>query len=190
MFSTPHPTAHTVPPPILFNAWKHHAGWVRERIASTTGDTLRDLAADVVVIGTKVMDLYTGRLSPWEVGQEVVQHLQTENLLAGDEFGAWVAATDGYRQLDVSDGSRWVLRAGVGDRYVHLHPARYSPYSLRVSGYTMKTAVLATALALSRGLPGADLSTVNAARREYLALPPMARLAPDEGVGEVLQLFA
>lgn len=88
------------------------------------------------------------------------------------------------------DGSRWVLRLGDGERYVHLHTARYSPHSLRVPGVTLKTAIVANAEAFSRGSTVADLETVNYVRREYLRLPPMAKLTDTGGLGEVLRLLA
>ena len=156
MTSTPHPTAHTVPPPVLFNAWKHHAGWVREQIraATTLGEGgLKELASAVVVTGTKLMDFYTGTLDPWTVGTGVLQQLQTTGRWDHAPFAAWVAEADGYRFFELpDDSSRWVVRLGDGERYVHLHTARYSPHSLRVPGVTLKTAIVANALALTRTL--------------------------------------
>lgn len=193
MPATPHPTAHTVPPPVLFNAWKHHAGWVRERIATAAAGGaagLKELADAVVVTGTKLMDFYTGTLLPWKVGERVVALLRDQGRLDRVPFTAWVAEADGYRVLDLpDDGSRWVLRVGDGERYAHLHTARYSPHSLRVPGVSLKTAIMANALALTRGLPVADLESVNHARREFLNLPPVAKLTDDGGLGEVLRLL-
>ncbi len=189
----PHPTAQTVPPPVLFNAWKHHAGWVRGRIeeAVCAGDSgLKELAEAVVVTGTKLMDFYTGTLEPWAVGQQVVEQLTGNGLLDREPFSAWLADADGYRLLEVSDGSRWVVRLGDGERYVHLHTARYSPHSRRVPGITLRTAIVANTLAGLRGLSIADLETVNDARREHLGLPPIACISADGGLGEVLQLLA
>jgi hypothetical protein len=192
--ATPHPTAHTVPPPVLFNAWKHHAGWVREQIASAADEGeggLAVLAGSVVVTGTKLMDFYTGRLTPWEVGERVLSGLRDGGRLDRDPFAAWVGANDGYRVVEMpDDGSRWVLRLGHGERYVHLHTARYSPHSIRVPGVSLKTAIVANALARTRGRPVADLAAVNEARRRFLGLPPMARLTDEGGLGEVLRLLA
>lgn len=188
-----HPTAHTVPPPVLFNAWKHHAGWVRGRIAQAAGEGeagLNELAAAVVVTGTKLMDFYTGRLSPWQVGERVLAQLREAGRLDPEAFGAWLNFLGGYAVVDLPDDeSRWVLRAGDGERYVHLHTARYSPHSLRVPGITLKTAVVSNALALSRGLAVADLGTVNEARKRFLDLPPVVKLTTDGGLGEVLRLL-
>jgi hypothetical protein len=193
--TTNHPTAHTVPHPVLFNAWKHHAGWVRGRIVAAAAEGeggLKQLADEVVVTGTKLMDFYTGRLSPWEVGERVVERLHADGKLDHAEYKPWVESHDGYVMLDLSDdGSRWVLRLGdEAGRYVHLHTARYSPHSLRVPGITLKTAILANALATIRGLAVADLTVVNEARKRFLTLPPVAKLTDDAGIGEVLRVLS
>ncbi len=189
-----HPTAHTVPMPVLFNAWKHHAGWVRGRIAAAAerdDDGVRELAEAVVVIGIKLMDFYTGRLTPWGVAERVVEQLRAAGRLDRIPFQAWVAEGGEYRMAELSDdGSRWVLRLGDGERYVHLHTARYSPHSRRIPGVSLKTAIVANALALTRGQAVADLPTVNEARRRLLDLPPVAKLTDCGGLGEVLRLLS
>lgn len=189
-----HPTAHTVPFPVLFNTWKHHAGWVRGRIAAAAADGeqgLKQLAEQIIVTGTKLMDFYTGVLSPWELGERVVERLRADDKFDHADYKPWVGLHDGYVMLDLpDDGSRWVLRLGdESGRYVHLHTARYSPHSLRVQGITLKTAILANALALTRGLPFADLRTLNEARERFLDLPPVAKVSDDGGVGEVVRLL-
>lgn len=190
----PHPTAHTVPPPVLFNTWKHHAAWVRSRIAEAASGRdvgLTELADEVVVTGTKLMDFYTGELSPWAVAERVLDQLQAAGLSEFEPFERWVHDARGYRMVTLpDDGSRWVLRLGEGERYLHLHTARYSPHSLRVPGVSLKTAIVANALAITRGQRVADLATVNDARRTFLGLPPVAKLTTDGGLGEVLNLLA
>ncbi len=194
MPASEHPTAHTVPPPVLFNAWKHHAKWVREQIAITAagGEAgLPALAWQVVVTGTRLMDFYTGTLSPWAVAEQVIEQLRAAGTLGQEAFAEWVGKADGFRLLELpDDGSRWVLRVGKNERYVHLHTARYSPHSVRVPGISLKTAIVSNALAQSRGLPAADLATVNEARRRFLDLSPMKELVTNAGLGEVVRLLA
>jgi hypothetical protein len=187
-----HPTAHTVPVPVLFNAWKHHAGWVRGRIREATGeDGLKELADAVVVVGAKLMDFYTGHLTAWQVGERVVEHLTAADRLEPGTFSEWLDATDGYAVMELpDDGSRWVLRAGSDERYVHMHTARHSPHSVRVPGVSLKTAIVANALARARGIAVADVGTVNEARERFLELPPVAKLTDAGGLGGVLRLLA
>lgn len=192
--SADHPTAHTVPHPVLFNAWKHHAGWVREQIASAAAggeDGVTQLAEAVVVCGTKLMDFYLGELTPWQLGERALTYLQTIGKPDFPAFNTWLQAQDGYAPFDIADdGSKWILRAGdEADRYVHLHPGRYSPHTVRVPGLSLKTAIMTLAFAKWTGADPLAVGTVNEARKRYLDLPPMATVDPANGLGEVLKLL-
>jgi hypothetical protein len=181
------------PPPVLLNAWKHHAAHLRLRIReAVAGRSLTDLAARLVVVGTELMDLYTGRFTPAEIGAQVLEQLRSEGRLEPAAFGEWVAEAGGYRVLTFAEeGSRWVLRHAAGDeRYIHVHPARWAPQTRRVRANVLKTAVLALAHAGVHGGDPADLRRVNEVRRLHLGLAPMGRaLSGDEGVGVLIELL-
>jgi hypothetical protein len=153
---------------------------------------LRALAGELVVVGTKLMDLYHGPFSPREIADNVIRKLAKAGHDTPAGFRAWVEAAGGYRVVEFpEDTSRWVLRAGdEDDRFVHVHPARYSPFTIRVRANVLTTAV--TALAYT-GLHGGDpLSrpVVNAVRRDYLGLAPVGRdPSGDEGIGSVIELL-
>ena len=71
-------TPYNVPPPILFNAWKHHAGFLRQRIADAIEAgpaVLADLPIQLLIIGTELMDLYTGVMTPAEIAQGLINQL-------------------------------------------------------------------------------------------------------------------
>ncbi|MGL6075048.1 MAG: hypothetical protein ACRC8S_12890 [Fimbriiglobus sp.] len=192
--TTHHPTAHTVPHPVLFNTWKHHAGWVREQIADAAarGEAgLVQLSEAVVVCGTTLMDFYFGQLTPWQLGEQTLAYLRDTGKSDFPTFQDWLQAQDGYAPFDIAeDGSKWILRSGVqSDRYVHLHPGRYSPHTIRVPGITLKTAIMALAFAKLTGADAMAVGTVNEARKRYLDLPPMAAVKPGQGLGEVLTLL-
>src|SRR5205085_4644043 len=73
--------------PILFNTYKHHAGALRARIAAAAQagpDALADWAARVAVLGTKLMDLYTGPLSPRDLSAPILDCLRTAGHLELD----------------------------------------------------------------------------------------------------------
>src|SRR5947209_775435 len=146
------------PAPVLFNAWKHHAGFLRQRVGEAVAAgalALDALARQLVVIGTELMDLYTGRLSPALIAGGVAAQLRAEHRLGLEAFRAWVTAEGGYRVLTFpEDASRWVLRLGdEAGRYVHVHPGRWAPHTRRVRANVLKTAVLAVAHA---GVFGGD----------------------------------
>jgi hypothetical protein len=180
------------PAPVLLNTWKHHAAALRERIvAAVDSGDLQALADGMVVIGTELMDLYLGALSPAEIGRQVVDQLTAENRLALDAYRTWIQAGNGYRLLDLSDGCRWVLRLGdETDRYVHVHPGRYAAHTRRVRANVLKTAVMVLAHTGLHGGAAQDRTLVNAVRQRYLALAPIGRdLKGDQGLGAVIDLL-
>jgi hypothetical protein len=183
------------PTPVLLNPWKHHAGALRHAIAQAVhgGDEagLHDLAAQLVVIGTELMDLYIGKLTPAEIAARVLDALQTDNRLSLDAYRAWLQANGGYGVLTFEDASRWVLRLGdEADRYVHVHPARWAPQTLRVRANVLKTAVLVRAYVGVHGGDSLKLALLNDVRSRFLGLSPLGKLAAgDQGIAAVLDVL-
>jgi hypothetical protein len=183
------------PPPVLLNTWKHHAGALRFRIHETTDAgpaALKDLANNLVVIGTVLMDLYLGELSPFEIGKSVMTLLHGDNRLSLDSFRPWIESNRGYRTVTLpEDGSQWVLRLGdESDRYLHVHPARWAPKTCRVKANVLKTAILILAYTGIHGGDPRDVALVNRVRRDYLELAPLGReLDDDQGIGQIIQLL-
>jgi hypothetical protein len=191
---TPADSEWIAPPPVLFNAWKHHAGFLRRQIAGAVqrgGPGLEELARGLVVVGTDLMDLYVGALSPHAIGAAVLAQLRAECRLDLDAYRTWLAGQSGYAVLALPDGSRWVVRLGdEGDRYVHVHPGRGSPATRRVRANVHKTAVLALAWAGVHGGDPTERALVNQVRREYLGLSPVGKeLWEAQGLGAVIALL-
>lgn len=187
-----HPTADVAPFPMLLNAWKHHAGWVRSRIAQAVAtDAVDRLAEDVVVIGTRLMDFYHGALTPEVIGERVLAQLRDLAKLDEPVYRVWLEGQGGYAILTLpDDGSRWAVRAGAeGRRYVHLHPGRYSPHTVRVQANALKTAILAHAIARLAAKSATEVVVVNEARTRFLNLPPVPAIH-EGGLGEVIALLA
>ncbi len=183
-----------IPEPVLFNTWKHHAGWIRERIqeyASNGEDGLKALATQTVVLGNALMDLYYGRLTPLEVARDVLAVLHAQDLLDPSKYQAWVEEEGGYRVVGApTDGSLWVLRMGAAEnRYVHIHPGRYAPNTLRVRTNVIKTAILVNGYVLTFGGDPLDIGLVNTVRQTYLELSPMAKLSTSEGLQPLIELL-
>ena len=181
-----------VPLPVLFNLWKHHAGWVRGRIAGVTSADLDPLAAELVVIGNALMDVYVGPLSSAEIATELVNRLRADGRFDPDPFREWIDAGGGYAVLDLpADGSRWTFRLGPLDgRYIHLHPGRYSPNTVRLQASSLKTAIMAHAVASATDRIADELDVVNDARKTYLSLPPIPAIVPGGGLAEALAAVA
>ena len=184
-----------VPPPILFNTFKHHAGALRARMEAAVagGDEgLRQAAERLAVLGTNLMDLYVGPLSPRDVGERVVRRLEEEGKLNLASFQEWLLHSDEHAVIVLpEDGSRWVLRLGdTAERYVHLHPGRWSPATVRVRANVLKTAFAALAHARIHGEDPMARSVVNRVRKTYLGLPPVGGEPEGElGLGAVIRLL-
>jgi hypothetical protein len=182
------------PVPVLLNTWKHHAGALRHAIARAVraGEPgLHDLAARLVVTGTELMDLYLGALTPAEIAARVLAALRADNRLSLDAYCAWLRANGGYGVLTFEDASRWVLRLGdEADRYVHVHPARWAPQTLRVRANVLKTAVLVRAYVGVHGGDSLKLALLNDVRSRFLGLSPLGKLAAgDQGIAAVLDVL-
>jgi hypothetical protein len=180
-----------VPPPVLFNVWKHHAGALRHHVSLAAGEGepgLAALAGQLVVIGSELMDLYTGPLTPRRIADEVVAGLDAAGLLDADAYRRWIEESGEYAVVELpGDGSRWVLRRGKeAERYVHVHPGRWAPQTRRVRANVLKTAVMALALAQAIGGDPFDVGLVNEARRRYLGLSPVPSVGGQEGLGALL----
>ncbi len=182
------------PAPVLLNTWKHHAGALRFHIRQTiaAGPALDDLANNLVVVGSVLMDLYLGELSPLEIGKSVIALLEGDSRLSLAAFRPWIESNRGYRTVTLpEDASEWVLRVGdESDRYLHVHPARWAPKTCRVKANVLKTAILVLTYTGIHGGDPRDVALVNRVRRDYLELAPLGReLDGEQGIGQIIQLL-
>jgi hypothetical protein len=179
-----------VPLPVLLNTWKHHAGWIRWRIGEAVqlGRAGVDaLPREMAIVGARLMDLYTGEHTPAAITSQVIELLDRSGHLHFEELAAWLAQQGEYSVIELQDSSKWTIRLGPKDgRYLHLHPSRWSPWTMRVQANTLKSAVMAIATARLTGAAATDLALVNEARRKYLGLGPVRELSEDFGLGAVL----
>src|SRR5262245_25916190 len=99
--------------PVLLNTWKHHAGWIRWRIdravsAGVAG--VEALPTEMAIVGTRLMDLYTGAFTPAEIADHVIPQLRAENRLDFDPLSAWLKWQGEYAMIELPDGSKWTIR--------------------------------------------------------------------------------
>lgn len=178
--------------PVMLNTFKHHAAALRARLAALAPGDLQGFAGvlrAVEVLGTRLMDMYTGNLSPRDLSAWVRDELALSGRLDAEVFCDWLRTQEDYAVLThPSDGSRWVVRAGDDrGRFVHLHPARRSPASMRVKATVLKTAFVVLAFTRTHHGDPLDRAIINEVRAAYLALPPLGHdLEADLGLGAVL----
>ncbi|MDB5309706.1 MAG: hypothetical protein JWO38_3908 [Gemmataceae bacterium] len=181
------------PHPFLLNTWKHHAGWIRWRTgqAVAAGPAgVEALPAAMAVVGARLMDLYTGAFTPAGLAAHIADQLRRLGRLEYTPLAEWLQGQGEYSMLALPDGSKWTLRLGpAAGKYVHIHPGRWVPHTVRVQANTLKSAVMAHALAGLTGGDPADLALVNDARKQYLGLLPVRELTGAAGLGAVIEVL-
>jgi hypothetical protein len=170
---------------ILFNGLKHHRGYIR-RVLGDMG--LEMLPDRLKVLGNSQMDIYYGQLDIPVILDEVINKVRDAGITDEASYLRWLKDKGGYIDITLSDSSRWILLHGTEPgQYIHLHPARYSPHSMRV-----KAAVLKTAMACMIARPDGsqpDLVTLNHIRKDILGLSPVKDLARCEHLWQVTAML-
>ncbi|WP_372367849.1 hypothetical protein [Candidatus Uabimicrobium sp. HlEnr_7] len=165
---------------VFFNAGKHHFPDIARRII---GYAQSSECQENFIIGRikdldGVTDIYVGDLSPQQLEGEVSEFIQNKNITSLENYRNFLE-TEGdikrfgyYYQYTMSDTSIFTLRLIEDEKYIHMHPARYSPHTFRIRGNTLKTIIITTFIAIRDKESFTNLSVVNNARQK-LGLPPL-----------------
>jgi len=182
----------SVPSPINFNCWKHHAGFLTEQILTIKSEKeIKELRTKLLKIGESQMDLYDGNLSPSKISDQIIHSLKEKKLLSLERYKSWLN-NEGkeYKLLKLPDKSLWTLRFSESpDRYVHIHPGRYSPLTIRVKATTLKTAILILSFKQAGKKGDINTETVNLIRKTHLNEPPLQSLSKASGLMKLIDLF-
>jgi hypothetical protein len=171
---------------ILFNALKHHRLFIHQQIARADKATLPELLKK---LGNSQMDIYYGVLDLPKLFKEVLRQIPVRDEPA---YLQWLQESGGYISVTLSDTSRWVLLPGnQPGQYIHLHPARYSPHSMRVKATVLKTAIACMVCMPGVNQPGTipTLAELNELRHTLLHLSPVKDLEQCEHLWEVLKML-
>lgn len=179
-----------LPKPILFHPLKHHLGYIREFIQTQIAAEEARLIMKFKTIGSSQLDLYHGNLPAQQIADETILHLQKRHTLEPNAYRLYLSGIGkAYQLIKLSDGSSWVLRWGVVDeRYVHLHPARYSQDTVRVKANTLKTAV-AVSIAILRYEQPLELHLINQVRTQWLGLAPVPAYQQESILAKLMSLL-
>lgn len=178
--------------PFNLNCWKHHAGFIKEQLnAIREKINESELRKVLLVIGESQMDLYLGKFSPEHIIKEIKHRLLKLGKLDFDEYNNWlIEEGNDYRIVPLTDKSKWVLRLGnEKGRYVHIHPARYSPLTVRVKSATIKTYILTEIYSAHQEEKKYGLSFINQIRSKHLQLPPLKSLSSSAGLLKLKSIF-
>jgi len=182
-----------LPPPILLNCLKHHLGYIKFRLDYRSGkeENIKAFSEELLLIGHSQLDLYLGSLTPAEIGDLISRRLKANDCFTLARYKSWITqAGSDYQILELPDTSRWAFRLGKNARYIHLHPGRYSPHTLRVKALSLKTAILAALYGTLNRLDPFDLDLINQVRQVHLKASPIKRLRKEDGLGRILAFLS
>ena len=170
---------------ILFNGLKHHRGYIRRELEDMA---LEMLPEKLKVLGNSQMDIYYGPLDIPAILHEVINNVSDAGISDETSYLQWLKDNGGYVEITLSDSSRWILLHGTEPgQYIHLHPARYSPHSMRVKAAVLKTAMACMIVQSDTTRPG--LATLNHIRKDILGLSPVKDLARCEHLWQVTAML-
>jgi len=162
--------------PVLFNAWKHHWHFIKKEIYSDIY-SLNTLHEKIKIIGHSVLDLYIGNLSIENIFQEIIAYLQAKKYFENEAYLKWLAQNKNYQEIELSDSSIWTfLKGNETDKYIHIHPSRYSPFTIRSNANSLKTAILSMLYIKQNQFNSISLEIINTLRQDWLELSPIRTL--------------
>jgi len=135
--------------------------------------------------------LYLGEYSPAKISKQILDYLHSKKILSSSQYKDWLSK-DGmdYQLVELKDKSIWTLRLGDDtERYVHIHPGRYSPSTVRVKATTLKTAIFLFCFEKLGEIKSFETETVNKIRRKYLDEPPLKSFSTASGLGRLIDRF-
>ncbi len=173
--------------PVTFNPYKHHLGFLRTKVEFWKKMDWNEAEKEIRLIGNNLIDLYTGNLSIEEIIRETLRFAEKTDITSPEKLALWLHPLE-YRKTELSDGSFWVIKQGQdASRFLHIHPGKYSPYTIRIKAPTLKTVI---ALKIHDNLDvQPDLAMVNKIRMEYLKLSPVKGLVAGKGIARLLSNF-
>ncbi len=181
-----------VPKPFLYNALKHQKAYVLQVIGKLkSGKEIDASGLDLLInkTGRQMVDFYYGLLTPGEITGEIKHILEDMQTFHEMSYHDWLASTPKkFRNIEISDGSVWTLLQGeVHDRYIHIHPARYSKHTIRVRSLALKTAVFL--LAFRPAFDDDLIGNMNFIRREFLKESPVKGEKDTRHIRKVLHIL-
>ena len=183
-------TDYQIPEPFTFNPVKHHLGFIKEFINLNIDNPRSDiqvLIRDLKHIGTSVMDIYTGLLSVRNICTEVEEFLIKKDILKRGTYSDWAGTPmDCFRIIRLSDNSQWTLKyRDHPERFVHIFPARNSPFTFRVKANTLKSALIYIIIIGKDLVTGNDLNKV----RPLLGLSPVKDSIDTEAILAMIEIL-
>jgi len=180
-----------IPAPVMFSPLKHHLYFLQEEIKRWKGISWLEVQEELLQIGSNLIDFYTGSLTVDQICTEVLEFFGQNNLLTRYAFLEWLQAPK-WKKIGLSDDSEWLIKVGNDEnRFIHIHPAKFSNHSIRVRATTLKTVLALQVQGIKHeNKTRNDLGNVNSIRQNLLDLSPIKSLhAADSGILRLWLLF-
>jgi hypothetical protein len=182
-----------IPPPVNLNCWKHHAGFIKEQIHLIAPKKISEpgLKKILLTIGESQMDIYLGKLTSTQIAKGITETLKKNFKFKLNNYSKWLSEEKkDYKLLTISDKSVWTLRLGKDqERYIHIHPGRCSPLTIRVKSSTLKTYILSEVFSIDKETKQDELMYINKLRVGFLNLPPLKSISSSKGLLRLRILF-
>ena len=182
-----------IPPPVNLNCWKHHAGFIKEQIHLIAPKKISEpgLKKILLTIGESQMDIYLGKLTSTQIAKGITETLKKNFKFKLNNYSKWLSEEKkDYKLLTISDKSVWTLRLGKDqERYIHIHPGRCSPLTIRVKSSTLKTYILSEVFSIDKETKQDELMYINKLRVGFLNLPPLKSISSSKGLLRLRNLF-
>lgn len=174
-----------IPLPLRFNPLKHHRRYLVSFMEKASPELISSLLHPVC---NNYLDLYVGAMSPGAITRSVIDILMGNHVLEIDDFTNWVNSHNGYQPVKLEDQSEWIVRKSeLRDRYIHLHPSRTGPLSVRLKGSAFKT-ICQLKASLPDNNTTISLEQVNLARQQ-IGLSPVKKLEKGKGISKQYETF-
>jgi len=181
----------TIPEPFRFNPLKHHLEYIRGFVTGMIPDSSRviniEIASRLRNLGGSVMDVYYGSLTVEKICTEIKALLTEDSHTTRDSFAGWTGIShDSFRLMTLDDGSVWTLKYNNdARRFVHIFPARLSPFTFRVKANTLRSAIVYFIYIGKDYITAGDLNRA----REIMDLSPVRDAADARAITEMIEML-
>nr|WP_319512488.1 hypothetical protein [uncultured Draconibacterium sp.] len=180
-----------IPLPIQYNPYKHHFRFLLNELTEWQNSDWKIAEKAMLSIGNNLFDFYLGKLTPEQVSMACLNYFETKNITTKTGFNNWLGDSD-WKKIVLTDQSEWLIKKGnLAERYIHIHPAKYSKHTIRVRATTLKTVLTLCVNKIPiRDDASQNLQTVNKQRSLFLQLSPIKSLnEKDSGILKLWQIF-
>ncbi len=180
-----------IPFPITFNPQKHHFRFLKNEIERWKIMAWEDVKQELVLIGSNLIDFYLGQLNVTQICNECSSYFQAKNISNEKQFYGWLDGRE-WKKIKLSDQSEWLIRQGNStERYIHIHPAKFSKHSIRIRAASLKTVIALRVNSVPiKNKANENLGNINEIRKVLLGLSPVKLLQePDSKIMRLWRLF-